>query len=545
MAVNRNTLFKKLLAVKAKIIKDKSFNYMADFKRGKIVAAIKLELIDNALGLLINEFENNIDSMGVDLNCRSIIEAYALMKYLQDKGVKEEVAANFCLYNQHRILSFKLNLLSENHFFDAFEINEIQKIADESKESIKKEISELKESYKEKLSIDDEEVNRILSLKEPLLDGRHTFSGITKKYLTEEYFSLRKFFSFGVHPFFFRQVDVDLRNGMKQRLITKVLELAEEIVNEYDVSTDNFPSYQQFKKDKDEYIKCINKLCELINNSKKGFGIDGYYRCYVSQRKATFKDCALMALFGIGLQVQSKYKILIELLVMHENLTESMFDKDNYERFAKLFKANSYYNFSKIINEHVLYSAPDLNRISINLQEDIDQFINEALEVVKGITAEELKEGFSMNSLFLINFNKDQTIIDTIDYMIGHFIDGKKMGNFLKSIYRMSASIDHPSGLVFDPDSEIYVDYSTLQLSFLSFLHESSIFGLSDVFMPQNKDFLYQQLCKFIEPSKKIVMQVAQRVIDSHPNYSFDINHYSKIHSDIESSVKETFAETA
>ena len=35
-------------------------------------------------------------------------------------------------------------------------------------------------------------------------------------------------------------------------------------------------------------------------------------------------------------------------------------------------------------------------------------------------------------------------------------------------------------------------------------------------------------------------MPVAQRMIESHPNYSFDINYYSKVHDDIGEYLKKT-----
>lgn len=528
MSVNRNQLFKKLLVAKEKITKDKSFNYMTDFKKGKIIAAIKLELIDHTLGLLINEFENNIDSMGVDLNCRSIIEAAALIKFLQDNDVEEGTATRFCFYNQHRILSFKKNMLRNNYVFDDLKINELIDVVDITEEQLEEDIEDLKLLFKEKLSIDDEEIKAILSLKDPLLFGKRHISSIIKKYLGDEYVSMRNFFSFGIHPFFFRQVDIDFRNSMKLKLITPVLELTAAVLADMELDISNASTYQKFKKGNEDAINALNRACDIINTSKKGFGYDGYYRCYVSQRKTTFKDCSLMSLYGIGLQAQCKYKILIELFAMHENMNVTLLRGDNAESYARLFKANSYFNFSKILNEHVLFSAPELKRISDNLQEDIDLFVNDALGVVKGISSDELKEGFAQNSLFFCNFDKNQTVIDTISEMVDHCIDGREMGQVLKNIYRVSASVGHPSGLVFNCESRLFVDYNALQLVYLSCLFESSIFGLASVFMPKNEEFLAQQFEKFVETNKTVVLKIAQRLIDSYPNCGFALNKYSE-----------------
>ena len=133
--------------------------------------------------------------------------------------------------------------------------------------------------------------------------------------------------------------------------------------------------------------------------------------------------------------------------------------------------------------------------------------------VVKGISSDELKEGFAQNSLFFCNFDKNQTVIDTISEMVDHCIDGREMGQVLKNIYRVSASVGHPSGLVFNCESRLFVDYNALQLVYLSCLFESSIFGLASVFMPKNEEFLAQQFEKFVETNKTVVLKIAQRLM--------------------------------
>ena len=513
---------------------------MADFKRGKIVAAIRLEMINNTLGLLINEFEHNTDSMGVDLNCRSIIEASSLIKMLQSNDLSDEVVAKFCFYNQYRILIFKKEILKDNPIFDDFGLNELKEITKNTSDEYEKQIEDLIAKYQEVFSMTKEETIEILKARDPLLIGKNTFGSITHRYLGDEYYSLRRFFSFGVHPFYFHQVDIDFRNGMKLKLITRVLELVEDMLNEIDIDINGIQSYQQYKKNKQEVIDTINKVCEAYGNSKKGFGGDGYFRCYVSQRKSMIKDCALMALFSIDLQFQCKYKIFIELFAMHEKMTESMTNgKDHANKFADLFKANSYYNFSRILNEHVLYNSPDLRRITDNLKEDVDKYTTEALEISEGIAKEDLLEGFANNPLFFINFDKKQTIIETINYLIVRHIDGEGMGMVMKAIYDISASIDHPSGLIFDSSSSIFVDYNTTQLYLLMSLYEASIFGLAAHFIPENGEYLKQQFIKFTDKNKNVFMAAIQNMIERHSEYTFEINKYSDIYDDLATRIRE------
>ena len=40
---------------------------------------INSDIISNSLNILINYFSNNLDSAGVDLSCRTIIEAFVIL----------------------------------------------------------------------------------------------------------------------------------------------------------------------------------------------------------------------------------------------------------------------------------------------------------------------------------------------------------------------------------------------------------------------------------------------------------------------------------
>lgn len=107
------------------------------------------------------------------------------------------------------------------------------------------------------------------------------------------------------------------------------------------------------------------------------------------------------------------------------------------------------------------------------------------------------------------------------------------MGKVMKDIYDMSASVDHPSGLIFDSFSNIFVNYNTAQLCLLMSLFESSIFGLLAHFKPENGEHLRQHLLNLQIKIKNVFMAAIQNMIERHSEHTFDINKYLNIYNDL------------
>ena len=315
-----NDLYKSLKKHDADILKHFNDSNLSD--QEYLFYAINSDIMSNALGVLINMMSGNIESVGVDNNCRGIIEAFVILKMIALGDISDNQAEIFRYqYSLVDLDNYKKLLSDEDkkHPNYANLINDRAKAMNALSKHFNLSVSQIRKKYSNVL--DDPN----LYLKHSPND-RINFAHLLEEYPINDdcgYAKMYELFSIFAHPRY--EENSNIENGilnLRQVYIDKVMEYVFQYLlnSKLIIKDDSLPGFKEdflinpVLKNNIENIKTTEMafgfLEEYICKFDKGY--DAFTFDYLEKMKHLIIDMMISVSLGYKEQVVSKFKSFIE-----------------------------------------------------------------------------------------------------------------------------------------------------------------------------------------------------------------------------------------
>lgn len=413
--------------------------------------AINFDIFSNILSIIINIKMNNIESIGVDNNCRAILEAFLILKM----RAKDEI-------NNDQLKVFRNNY----KIVDYYNLTEIYG------ETVYQEFPEKKREYDEAI----EEVCKIYNidkskLKEKIISDPNLY--LNKKYnkqpisfakLMNEYKIFDEddkkaysFFSINIHPSC--EINENIRNInllLREELVKWILNISVHYMNECKlfVFDDKISSFNEDISNPilNNNIKSIEDVKQMFDSIIKKTcvfkdGIDGYSLNYFRMLKHAFVDLLIHQSLGYCEQVTNKFKSIIEYIAIHA-LINSKEKKEFYilremYLFSSRMQYGCYYKEfgieEQLIDEKVMKSHYDNYYKN---KYDIDSF-------------EQFKCKLEKNSRYFIA-EKNNSYKKIVNDFINEHFSNTIYKDELKLLYLISLDSEHAGGYIYNSNNGLW-----------------------------------------------------------------------------------------
>lgn len=423
---------------------------------------INSDIISNALNILTNYLSGNIESVGVDLSARMILEAMVILK-MDAKGAISE--------NQKRIYRYLYAYVDEDNFHSL-----LKDLPEETKNERLKELLENKEKAKkaiiEHFGCSEKDLkNRNISIDDPCfylktnLRDDIRFSKLLKKYSLGDGSEIKayKFFSMFIHPrcemdpqvqewlVQFKKIYVDLvLNHVFEYL--KACDLLRYDENSSDFDHDLF--YNPLLANNVHNIKETEKLIHLLK--KQVCYLPDGYDVFTWQFLEKVRYLVLDMMTSISLGYNEHVIAIFKPFVEEYSIFYAMGSVDTKEEFDLLKKA--YWITSRIqLDDHFKESGIE---VASTPEEEIKNIYE---HYYRDKYQMDDYQGFYMelrkNSLFFLakekkSFNKHvRALIENV------FVSDESESKNVMTLYRISKDMAHASGYNFNATASM-VDVS-------------------------------------------------------------------------------------
>lgn len=421
-----NNLYSIISAYNNKIL-EKSNNHIIELKT-IFEDSILFYISSHALSYLKNLWFNNLQSSGMFLNSRCIIEGYALFKMNKNKPFTKDQIELFV--KQFNLIEFK-------------NYNQIKNIYNKvlSYEKLQKDFNDSLKIYKEKLNVTNKKLKGIRKAQLPFLGKERTsFEQLVRE--NTEFIKHYKLFSQMIHPHDHGNAKVNNVYLMQDDMLNVLEELFGNISAQ--------PS-RTLEKDLTDFHKndiMEHPLSILFNNQI--MVIEGVINAFIEQDGISyvsnmFTDIRLLLeelktdiTLGYSEQIKMKFKVFLEMF--------ACFDLIYFKKKEHLYKMLNFHS------EH---------KLRINAEEDNDEYLLKAYEYFKNnyktnLNLDTFTKTFNKTLGFLITYDNK---IPTINDLVFDFIDkttsdlpaveGMDVGDTIKLLYKESQMLSHANGYLY------------------------------------------------------------------------------------------------
>lgn len=293
----------------------------------------------------------HVESKGLMLNCRSIIEGLAVKEMLKSGEISNK---------QIELLKYQDGLVERKHY------KKFTDIAPEAMfpEQMNENYSFCYDNFSKILKDDygDKEIKNIAFSNIPFLcNPKTTFTQIVEKYLGSDLGKLYRVLSVVVHP----NPNIEIsKEFTAQAIVTtvKLLEKEYNHLNSFGYTVESHYLLTSTSRESDKYILAIRKIATALETIQKNF-CKNFENNYVSNTMHSIsmilQEIAVDRMFGFQEQVKCKIKPLIEVISsFYKNYIVEESVEDRYELLLehtklKIFSAIGIeYNFE---NAYMIY----------------------------------------------------------------------------------------------------------------------------------------------------------------------------------------------
>lgn len=407
--------------------------------------ALNFDIISNALSIIINLKTDNIESIGVDNNCRAILEAFLILKMRALNEINDEQLKIF--RNQYKLVDY-YNLIKVygESIYDMFpeKKNEYENALDEICQYYKK----TKKEIRKKILGDPN-----LYLNKEYSKNTISFAHLFEKYkiFDEDKVRAYSFFSMNIHP----SCEINEKN-YKYKLIIKqgLVKWVIDIVFDYFKNTKLFVfdnTITSFEEDIKQprlsnNIQNIKSVVTLFDNIRKKTclfeeGFNAFESDYLDILMHAMVDLLIHQSLGYCEQVTNKFKSIIEYMAIHSYI--------NCLEGDEFYIIRNMYLYSSRMQNNNYYRQLGLKEVDIDnkkLEEYYETYYKEKYELD---SFEEFVRNLENNSRYFISKN-DNSYKKLVERFIDEHFANSNYANDLRLYYSISCDSEHAGGYIFN-----------------------------------------------------------------------------------------------
>jgi len=439
--------------------------YRGDFNHDEIPdaqylnIALKEEIVSSALSVLLNDEYGNLGSMGVDANCREILESLALLKRLAEGKITPDACKRF----RHQY--FLVEYFNEKH------ILVYPEDAPMSKKETKAKVQELVDGYCAKLNCSEKDLPGFV--RDPLFflsEPGHPVPGfleLIKQELTEESVQAYTFFSIREHPHYTAEVP-DILQPLRNRYLKETLEAAfyffekegdiakhDEIRGLDEEERDLLYAGQlQFMQNK---VVKTQKLIDAVTSSPEGRIV--FVQDYLEQALSLYVDMRINLTFGFAEQALIKLKPFLELSAVFQRIEDAP-DAATSNLLVRAYETStsgSYGMFLEKATHRDDYDDEELPKLYQEYYRDAYHLDDYA----------KFREKFLRKSLYFLDQNPP-----SYNQLVESFLSGlgssEREATFDLALYESSKDLGHGGGYLFDSSDCVWTSFGPQAVVFLN-----------------------------------------------------------------------------
>ena len=412
-------------------------------------------LISSTQSIIINKVSANIDSFGVDINCKNIIETICLLNYISTVPVSDEVAKLFRF-----VFSFKSSEEIKSLFEKEDKNQIIYKILTTEKEKAIKIIESATSLKKEDIDSRIDSLDSHFAFLKKTIEEKINFNELLEKYpvYNEIENQAYAFFTSANNVYF----DIDSNNklqidALRKKYIDIVIDYATTYVTEYNFINTNLQSTSFSKdfinnptyKNHIENVSWLNGAFEYIKdtlgniNNKK----DNYSLYFYDKLNKLCIDMFFCLSLGLSEQVLNKFRVFVEMVSLDYHISNlSNEDKDNIVKGLYLLTRAR-------INQYLINTKQGSKfECDKELKELFDSYYKDKYKME---SYDEFKKHFIINYLYFIK-QDIKSYSPLIKELVDDMTKNKKFSNDFELLYKISCDFESTSRYKFASGNLIY-----------------------------------------------------------------------------------------
>ena len=425
-----NELFSKIFAYNCKLLKlcnDENYN-------PTFAEIFDFYITSNAMSFLKNFYCQFIESPGILLNGRCIIEGLAIKAAYENKTIN----------NINVELLKKQDAIIEYRQYKKFkEIMAIVSIPDETKNKYEEAVNYYKTTLK---TFTDKEVDSIINSQIPFLcNPKMTYRKLIEDNLGKEMAEYYSVLSIFIHPRSNEMINMDLHTTLLLDIVMLINEVYGSLPGG-DININYLLYFITHDKDAEMFNDLIKAECtqmEIIQaDFKKNFG-DNYTSDTFHMISMLIQEMMFDTIFGMTEQVKSKFKVMLELLASYHEVYLVQEDVENS------FRLLQYHEDASISR-------------SCNDRNGLDEVLKKAYVYYKkkypnGVDFEQFSHKYVSNVGFTIdedgNVKTINQLVNSLCNLFEDSVSGIKTSDVLKLNYVEAQMLSHANGYMWYANS--------------------------------------------------------------------------------------------
>ena len=467
-----------------KISNEEYFNY-----------GIYSDIISNLSNVITNYLIDNLESSGVDVSCRIILEAMVILK-MNELGEISEKQKEIYRYLYAYVDSDNFHsILKDNSEMETYYAKQIKEDKEKATQAMVEHFKCFKKDLQKRDIFSDDPCFYLKkSLKEKL-----KFSSLVKKYPIglEGMDKLYSFFSIFIHPrceidqkvegeiMTYRQVHIDnvlmfAFNFLESKSISKAVEST----LSFDEEFSNNPILQGNVMN----IYDINIVFEILKEQtcRLPNGYDWFTGHFLEKAKHVIIDMMVSKSLGYKEHIIANFKSFIEEYSVYFAIGSSETQKE-FDNLKCGFWYSSRLQIIKNIEDNIQIKESDLNE---NIRKLFDGFYRDRYQI---LSFEDFFKEFSRNSFFYLD-NETKSYNRYVRKLIETAFTNVSESKEIMTVYRFAKDMGHASGYNFNASEGIIDVFSSKAIVYVFkfILHyvSYSVFTLSEHNVETNLDWV-------------------------------------------------------
>ena len=413
--------------------------------------AINSDIISNTLNVIMALETDNVDSVGVDNSCRTIIEAFVVLRMIAEGAISDEQAKIFRYH--YAIVDFgNMRKIVDDRVKEQKDYQYVNKDRKKAFEAILKFHNCTMEELMKNKDFDDSNFYLKKHLKEKI-----NFAALLKEYPVFNFNALKMydFFSIFVHPRYEKNIEVESAiRGLRDEYINQIIAM----VTLYMKDTKLFifdESLNTFKNDFYDNpllignVQNINDIRNLFENIKAKTcyfddGVDGFTMFFLDRIREIIIDMDVSMTFGYKEHVISLFKSAMEYIAFYVAVNET----ESLEEFKKMKLAYCY--TSRLQLDNLIRVLTKESMVGEETENGLKQLYEEYYKDKYQLDSyEEFKKNMRKNARYFL-FKNDNSFNRIVNGVIDDLYNDLRDRDYIKMIYKISKDMNHGGGYAFN-----------------------------------------------------------------------------------------------
>lgn len=411
--------------------------------------ALNSDIISNAISIVMAMETNNIDSIGVDNCCRTIIEAFTVLKMMAVGDISDEQAKIFRYH--YAIVDFdNMRKFTDDKTKELDDFKYVSRDKARAYKAILKFHKCSKADLKKDPDFDDS--NFYLKKK---LGTRLRFSDLLKKYsiLDANIDKVYGFFSLFIHPRY--EFDLDIECGLRKIRLSYIHKVLDYVV---DYLKDNklfvFDNSNTFRQDFYENpllqnnVSNINDMDFIFDTIERKTcyfpdGIDGFTRFFLRTISSIIKDMQISLSLGYKEHIISLFKSAFEYIAVYVCINE--FELEEFKKIKLAYCYSSRLQFNCLMEKMELPPLFGDETIS-GLKEVFENYYKDKYDLD---SFESFAESVLHNARYFLN-KRNNSFNSIVNKVLDDLYINPFEREYTKMIYKISKDMNHGGGYTFN-----------------------------------------------------------------------------------------------